>query len=253
MPSPLLLPDDRKFVYPWIGLQIIADDFRATSEVNDMGRTEDISLGLDFQFRIGRATTGFGSSRNATILRLDTHKGWEPGGPGRMLLFDLSARARREPTGMEDSRVSANFTYYHRNLGRHLFSVNLAATAASRLDPEDQVLLGGDTGLRGYPLRYQSGERSAALSVEQRFFTDWYPARLIRVGYALFLDMGRFWGEDPRGTPNLGTLYDLGIGLRLTSPRSTGQSVVHIDLAFPVNAPADVDSLQISIEKKRSF
>src|SRR5690606_40160847 len=98
--------------------------------------------------------------------------------------------------------------YYHRNLGRHLFTASLSAVAGNRLDAENQVLLGGDNGLRGYPLRYQAGEHSAVLTIEQRFFTDWYPARLFRVGYAVFMDVGRVWGEDPRGTPPLGTLYD---------------------------------------------
>jgi hemolysin activation/secretion protein len=124
---------------------------------------------------------------------------------------------------------------------------------ANRLDVENQVLLGGDNSLRGYPLRYQSGERSALLTLEQRFFTDWYPFRLLRVGYAFFMDAGRVWGDDPYRTPNVGTLYDVGVGLRLTSPRSSGNSVVHIDLAFPVSSDPSVDDVQIIVEKKTSF
>jgi hypothetical protein len=40
------------------------------------------------------------------------------------------------------------------------------------------------------PLRYQAGERRSLLSVEERFFTDFYPWRLFRMGYAAFLDVG---------------------------------------------------------------
>ena len=90
-------------------------------------------------------------------------------------------------------------------------------------------------------------------TLEQRFYTDWYPFQLIRVGYAFFFDAGRVWDEDPRNTPNLGTLYNIGMGLRLTSPRSSGRSVVHLDLAFPIDAPADVDSVQLIVEKRSSF
>ncbi|HEY7673103.1 MAG TPA: hypothetical protein VIC71_12875, partial [Gammaproteobacteria bacterium] len=89
--------------------------------------------------------------------------------------------------------------------------------------------------------------------IEQRFFTDWYPFRLLRFGYAVFMDAGRVSGTDPRGSPSLGTLYDVGVGLRLTSPRSSGGSVLHVDLAFPVNAPSDIDDVQLIIEKKASF
>ncbi len=42
------------------------------------------------------------------------------------------------------------------------------ATRAMHLDPEEQLLLGGDSGLRGYPLRYQAGKARALAVIEQR-------------------------------------------------------------------------------------
>jgi hemolysin activation/secretion protein len=143
--------------------------------------------------------------------------------------------------------------YFRRNLEKHLFSVSLSALAGQNLDAERQVLLGGDNGLRGYPIRYQAGEQRAILSVEQRFFTDWYPWNLLRVGYAVFADAGQVRGRDPRAAPSLGTLYDVGIGLRLTSPRASGRSVVHLDLAFPLNGDPTIDKAQLVIETKGSF
>jgi outer membrane protein assembly factor BamA len=253
VPNPALLPQDRKLVYPWIGLQLIGEDFREMHELNDMGRTEDISLGLNLFLSLGYADDAFGADRDATLVRASAQKGWEPGGPGRLLLFDAAASARFEDDGVRNSLISAGARYYHRNLGNHLFSASLSALASNRLDAENQVLLGGDNGLRGYPLRYQSGEHRAVLTLEQRFFTDWYPFRLFRVGYAMFMDAGRVWGRDPRGAPSLGALYDVGMGLRLSSPRSSGRSVVHIDLAFPLNGDSDIDSVQLLLETKSSF
>lgn len=252
-PAPLLLPEDRKLVYPWVGMHWVGDDFREVSELNDMGRTEDVALGLDLFMSVGFARENFGSDRDATLFNFVARRGWEPGGPGRLFLLESSASGRNEKAGNTNVVVSLSGQYYRRNFGDQLFSASLHAVLADSLDADRQVLLGGDSGLRGYPIRYQSGERSAILTLEQRFFTDWYPFRLIRVGYAFFLDVARVWGADPRDTPNLDTLYDLGIGLRLSSPRSSSRSVVHVDLAFPVNAPADVDSLQISVEKRASF
>ena len=251
--NPLLLPVDRKLVYPWFGVQISEDNFRQVRELNDMGRTEDVRLGLNLTMQIGYASKDHGSDRDATIFLASASKGWEPGGTGRLFLFDAQAQTRKESSGTRNSIVSSSFRYYRRTFGRHLFSINLRTTLGNRLDFDNQVLLGGDSDLRGYPLRYQSGEGSAVLTLEQRWFTDWYPFRVVRIGYAVFADIGRVWGDDARGTPNLGTLYDVGVGLRFTSPRASGSSVVHVDLAFPVNAPADVDSLQLTIEKKRSF
>jgi len=80
-----------------------------------------------------------------------------------------------------------------------------------------------------------------------------YPWRLLRIGWAVFADVGKVSGRDPRTSAPLGTLYDVGAGLRLTSPRASGRNVVHVDLAFPLNGPASIDSVQFVIETKGSF
>jgi hemolysin activation/secretion protein len=151
--------------------------------------------------------------------------------------------------------LQAYFTarYHRRNLERHLFSVSLNALATRRLDPESQVLVGGDNGPRGYSIRHQAGERPTLLGVEQRFFTNWYPWRLLRIGYAIFADLGSVGGRDPRATPSLGTLADIGVGLLLTSPRASGRKVVQVDLAFPLDRQRHVDGVQLVVETKRSF
>ena len=252
-PQPLFLPENRKLVYPWIGWQFVTDDFRQVTELNDIGRTEDVALGLNLYLSIGRATKSFGADRDATIVEGRVRKGWEPGGPGSLLLLEATAGARDESDGIHNAVVTTSARYYRRTFGSELFLMSLTTVHGNNLDLENQVLLGGDNGLRGYPLRYQSGERRAAFTAEQRFFTDWYPFRLLRFGYAVFMDAGLVSGSDPRGTPSLGTLYDVGVGLRLTSPRASGGSVLHLDLAFPVNAPSDIDDVQLIIEKKASF
>jgi outer membrane protein assembly factor BamA len=248
-----LLPENRRLIYPWAGIQLIGDDFRQVSELNDMGRTEDIALGLNLFARVGVASPKLDSDRRSILLDISANRGWEPRGPGSLFLLSASATTRAERGDYRNTIVSLGATYMQRNLGDELFSATFRTVIGNRLDAENQILLGGDNDLRGFPLRYQSGERSAMLNIEQRFFTDWYPFRLFRVGYAFFFDAGRVWGDDPRGTPNLGTLYDVGMGLRLTSPRSSGRSVVHIDLAFPIDAPADIDDVQLVLERKSSF
>jgi hypothetical protein len=253
VPEPLLLPPNRKLVYPWFGWQWIEDDYREMTELNDMGRTEDISLGLNVVTSVGFAKRRFGSDRDATLFEVSAAHGWEPGLPGGLLLLETGASTRREDQGYVNSQVYFTGDYYRRNLGRHMFSVSLAVLATDALDPENQILLGGDTGLRGFPIRYQAGESRVVLNVEQRFFTDYYPWRLFRIGWAVFADAGRVGGRDPRATEPQGALYDVGAGLRLTSPRASGRNVVHIDLAFPLNADPSIDSVQFVVETKSSF
>jgi hemolysin activation/secretion protein len=115
------------------------------------------------------------------------------------------------------------------------------------------VLLGGDNGLRGYPLRYQSGTGRWLFTAEQRLFTDWYPFQLFNVGAAVFYDMGATFGRDPLGTPSQGLLRDVGIGLRLGNARSARGNVLHIDVARPLDGDPSLRSVQFLIETRRSF
>jgi hypothetical protein len=167
-PQPLLLPEDRKLVYPWVGWQLLADDYREMSELNDIGRTEDISLGTSVFMSVGFADTHYGSDRDATLLRATFQKGWEPGGRGGLLTLSAGGSTRDEDEGWQNSIIEAAAHYYVRNSESRVFAATLAFTATSNLDGESQVLLGGDNGLRGYPLRYQAGEHRSLLSVEER-------------------------------------------------------------------------------------
>jgi hemolysin activation/secretion protein len=218
-----------------------------------MGRTEDVALGINLFASIGFAEKRFGSDRDATLLRATVQRGWEPGGPGKLFQLGASTSTRHENDGFKDSVTQFDARYYWRNLDNRLLTVSLSALATHELDADSQVLLGGDNGLRGYPIRYQAGENRVLFSVEERFYTEWYPWRLFRFGYAAFFDAGRVSGRDPRASPPLGMLYDAGIGLRLTSPRASRGQIVHVDLAFPINAPPSIDNVQLIVETKGTF
>jgi hemolysin activation/secretion protein len=113
--------------------------------------------------------------------------------------------------------------------------------------------LGGDSGLRGYPLRYQTGTSRALLTLEQRLYTEWFPWRLFYVGGAVFFDVGRTWGRGAVGEESRGLLKDVGIGLRLGNARGAFGSVLHFDVAFPLDRTPDIDSVQFLVGTKQSF
>jgi outer membrane protein assembly factor BamA len=144
-------------------------------------------------------------------------------------------------------------SYYRRQSERRLFYVGAKARVGHELDLDNRLELGGQTGMRGYPLRYQNGEKSLLLSVEQRFFTDWYPLRLFHVGAAAFFDVGRMWGEQSSTGEELGWQRDVGFGLRLGNSRSALGRVIHIDVAVPLDGDEGIDGVQFLIGTKTKF
>lgn len=246
------LPEDRKLLYPFVGLEFMQDKFEKTENVDEVGRTEDRFLGTRFSARLGYAGTGFGSDRDAWLLGAHVSKGFGSSDATSLLLAsDLTSRW--ESGTAQNLSVAAGGKYYKRQSKHRLFYASLNGFYGHNLDADNQIYLGGDNGLRGYPFRYQTGDKSALFTVEQRFFTDWYPFRLFRVGAAVFFDAGRTWGRSPTSSSNLGLLKDIGFGLRIGNTRSGLFKMTHIDLAFPLDGDSSIDNVQLVIETKDGF
>lgn len=250
--APSLLPADRTLVYPWIGAEWVEDSFRTARNRDQIEKTEDYSLGWHARAQVGYASSSFGSDRNAVMLAGNVSKGQELS-DRQSLFFGLDASGRIEDGAVAGGLFTAAARYYFRQSPRRVLFLNLSATAGSNLDADQQILLGGDNGLRGYPLRYQSGEGRWLFTAEQRLFSNWYPFQMFNVGGAVFYDMGATWGRDPLGTPSQGLLRDLGFGLRFGNSRSALGNVLHVDVAYPLDGDASARHVQFLIETKKSF
>ncbi len=222
------LPEDRELAYPWIGFELVEDSFQERVNQDQIRRTEDVLVGL----------------RASARLDLDARQS---------VFGSLSASGRIESGELVNGVLAAEGRYYLATSRNSKFYAAISGAVTEQLDTELQLLLGGDNGLRGYPLRYQAGTARALFTVEQRYYTRWYPFRLFHVGAAAFFDMGRTWGRDVTGLESLGLLKDVGVGLRLGSSRSSFGNVVHIDLAFPLDGDDDIDSVQLLVTTKGSF
>jgi outer membrane protein assembly factor BamA len=246
------IPADRVVAYPWVGIEVMEDQYVATRNLDQIGRTEDLYLGLSARLEAGFASTVLGSTHDAAILNGVLQAGADLGHE-QYLIHSLGFHTRVEGDALANASIDWSTRYYLRQSVHRVFFASVSGTVTSHRDPEEQLLLGGDNGLRGYPLRYQAGDQSALVTLEQRFYTDWQPLKLVNVGAAVFVDSGRTWGRDPFAAPPAGWLTDVGVGLRLGSARSGLGNVLHIDLAFPLNRTSDIDSVQLLVETKRSF
>ncbi len=255
VPEPILpqaIPADRRLVYPFLGVELLEDRFQKSANRNQMERSEDFYMGTRLSATLGWSDTSFDADRDALVYSLSGNLGFGTLDK-RALLLSAVASGRHEDEGAANATLSVDARYYSSNTDKQLFFAVLNATVGDNLDLDNPLEIGGDTGLRGYPLRYQSGDSRLLLTLEQRYFTDWYPFSLFRVGGAVFLDTGRVWGRDPLGGPNLGWLTDLGFGFRFAPTRLGTRKIVHLDIAFPLDGDPTIDSVQVLLELKQSF
>jgi hemolysin activation/secretion protein len=238
-------------VGPFVRFQLVQDEFRQDMNLNLIGRVEDFAMGIQANAQLGRALESLGSTRDSWIYKTSISNGFDITRDSFMLA-NAYANGRYADRG-ENNSIGALARYYQRR-GRHVvYYAALSGDAVSNPDIPGPLLIGGDNGLRGYPLRYQAGERRVLFTAEARGYTDWYPFRLFRVGAAVFYDTGRAWKGENQNTVNSGWLRDVGFGLRLLSARSSKGNVLHADFAFPIDRTNDIKSAQFLVTSRVSF
>ena len=251
-PPPSQLPDDETYVSPFFRYQVIQNNYVETTNRNQVARPEYFLLGFSSDIKLGYASTALGSTQPAWNYAASISNGWDLS-RDRMLLAELNG-AGRYVNGQNDGALLTGFVdYYNPQSERSQTYVGLQIAASNDINTSNQLTLGGDNGLPGYPTRYQSGNKRALVNLEQRFYSNWYPFRLFRIGGGVFFDAGRAWGGDTTNQVDNGWLFNIGAGLRVFSVRSAFGNVWRLDLAFPINAQGDIPSYQIVFYRAQRF
>lgn len=252
VPSTVNLPSDRVLSYPYVRFESLRDGYAVARNHDNIGRTEDMDFGTRISVELGWSSPSLGANRSALVFEIAASRGFRLDG-GQELFFSSSVAGRFESGSVRDGLAKARARYFWRTSQNTLFYSGLLVEAGHALDADHDVVLGGDTGLRGYPLRYQAGNGRAVFTLEERVFTNWYPFNLFHVGGAAFVDVGRTWGDASIRVPDEGLLKDFGVGLRFGNSRSSLGNVIHLDFAFPLDKSASARSMQILIGTKTSF
>lgn len=250
--APPALPQDQKLLGPFVRYELVEDDFRKTRNLDRVERTEYQRMGMNLRLQLGKAMTGLGSTADPWLYSAEGSNGFQLGSRNT-LLANAYANGQYGDNGGEHQVFGTGAKFYHRQSSGNVLYAAAAADAVANGDVGDNLLLGGDNGLRGYPQRYQTGTQRVLLNLEQRYYTDWFPFRLFRVGGVAFIDHGRAWGGDNQNPANPGWLTNVGFGLRIFSDRSSSGRVLHIDFAFPLNADPAIKSAQVIFKSRASF
>lgn len=263
------LPQDREVQYPWLGFQYIENRFGVYKNINQIQRPEDIPLGLRWKATLGYGTSLFDNNRDVLRYSLNASKLM---GIGKHHLLTLKVRANGtryvSDNAANDSRANTaenrvegpleNSAIYGAELSyNHFRGDNLRWFGRLRYDqghellPHQQLTIGGEFGLRGYPTDYLRGDQRFLMTVERRYFSDLHLLNFMRVGALIFLDAGTIWFDDD--SEKFPLRSNLGVGLRLNSSKTNIGNVVHIDFSVPTRREEGVDRFQWTLRAEQNF
>jgi hypothetical protein len=225
----------RQFGQVRFGLSSVTHSFRKLTHVNRFERTEDVNLGNETSAFFGISAPYLGGKEGTTFLvQLGERIGFPLNEDG-FLLGSASWQARDREGAIENSIARARLDLVQKLSLRRVLLAKADFQYGADLDPEVQLRLGAESGLRGYPVRQFNGTRSLLLSVEGRWFLWDEVANLVSVGFAAFFDSGYAW---PDGRPiALDDLRsDVGVSLLLGANRvSASRPGVRFDFAYALD------------------
>ena len=137
------IPADRIVAYPWVGIEVMQDEYVATRNLDQIGRTEDLYLGLSARLEAGFESTAFGSTRDGAILNGKLQAGAALGSE-QYLIHSLGFHTRIEDDALANASLDWSSRYYLRQSVHRVFFASMSGTVTSHRDPEEQLLLGGD-------------------------------------------------------------------------------------------------------------
>ena len=241
------LPENRRYSGPVVAFHDTTPDYVSMNYIDRFERVEDYNLGLETSFSAQLAARSLGSREDAVPLTINLSRGCRFG-RADFLRGEFGYAARYDRDGVENGLSHAELKYFNvlgdayagdLFLGKHTLAGALAADYGANLDRDRQLIVGADNFVRGYEARAFSGDKRVAFNLEDRIHLAENILEIIDIGAAAFFDAGGA-SYDGIGTLLQEQLYsDVGIGLRLAFPRSSGGRVARIDLAWPLRDGPD--------------
>ena len=248
-----IAPANREFVYPSFSVEYLQKDFRKLTNLNLINQIEDFNLGWNLKTQLG---TDIGNTDTSPTLlwRSSLSKGIE--------IFDdafwfitatLDGEIYSDYDNANRTVISLNNEYFHKINGNWGAYLKNSSQFSENQFQDTPIVLGGETGLRGYPLQYRHGDHSTQFTAEARYYPHINIYKLLELGGAAFVDTGRVFGSSDNTTNQDSWMTSVGIGARFYSTQTSEAHVIHVDIIKPMTSAENVNGIEFRITTKHSF
>ncbi|MCH9032832.1 MAG: hypothetical protein IIB00_11325, partial [candidate division Zixibacteria bacterium] len=215
--------------------------FHRTSRIHCQGRNEDINIvsGLEVQFGRGRSRSWDGHLYNR--WGFSARSGFRTEG-----FFGLAVASRNfwSKSGEKIRRLTtAKILVFQNSIPWVTFVSRFEYLSDSRIDSLDHVILDENTGVRGYPVLFASGDRRIVGNLEARFFSG-ITIFTSRLGGILHFDFGSIWDET-EALSDSRLIWSAGTGLRIDLGQAGNGRTARFDLSYAESLETWVISMGI--------
>jgi hypothetical protein len=265
------IPEDRIVSGPEIVFQWVHQRYIKVRYFERFSRSEDFNLGGVYSVKTVFSRKSLSGTENEILYNLNASQGFQTGFAS--YLFGNAQIKGRAGSGKEQGSGHFDFTHYYTGWPIQTFLFKVEADRVVNGAATDQLLLGGDSGLRGFSTRRFEGPNRFLVNIEDRIHFEREYFKVLRLGLAGFIDVGNAWGgtrvEDtcirefdgtrvcgPMEFPNkFGNLKaDIGVSILGDINRASGAGFLRLNIAYPINgAKYDEATILISFGRSGAF
>lgn len=225
-------PYERTDYLPGLSLSVYQYDYKTVQNYNNLKWSETLETGWRLTTKIAKNQSWMGAKNDDWYF---SHQAVINNAWWNALFLNTSASLRyfAGPRGFDDGYGSAFGEMQWKPI--RFTSTFLAGSWSNYFAAEksQQLLLGEDSGLNGYPSFYYAGQARILLEAEQRFFPAFEIGTVVPA-MALFANAGNtFPAYSDFDWDKLH--YSVGFGLRLGASKSTQKVVNHINFSWPID------------------
>jgi hypothetical protein len=243
----------RRFGIVEASLSLVEHRFQRLTHVNRFEGTEDFNLGHQLAATAAVSLAALGGEGGRTTFLAATERKGIPLGGERFLLGTLGWAGRHRHGRWENAIGEAQLDGFARLAPRAVLLTRAQYRDGHRLDPEVQLTLGAQNGLRGYPVHQWVGTRSLLLAGESRLFVADDVKQLASLALAAFAEAGYAWPE-PRPVALHDLRGDVGLGLLIGRNRlTTTRRAIRVDVAYAFDPPAGRGRWLLSLGLEAGF
>lgn len=247
-----VIPESQDFQTVYLDIDRVRNKFIDLTNIEKMTRIEDFNLGPEIVLAPGFSPRALTGKRDTKQLGATYSQNWLI---NDLHFFMLRAEysGRNELEHPENTRYKIDLKLYHRRFPRHTLVARTRAEWGNRLDEDNQIILGGDNGLRAFEVEQFIGTRSWLLNLEDRIFLIDEVAHLVSIGGVVFYDAGYAW---PKGRAvSLSDIYStIGTGLRFGLTKSANEVILRMDLSYRLQRiPGDPDEFVFTFGSSQAF
>jgi hypothetical protein len=207
----------------WVKLNFIEERF-----LDNFGLIEDVSLGWEASLYLGKMVPGLGADLGRWYLDGKITHAWK--WFNQLYLYtSLGSYAYFDDQSPDETVSTVLLKAYLQAIPHNTLILNANYSRAWRIPDHEQLFLGENCGLRGYPSYFRTGQNRIILNLEDRIFSK-LNLYSFGLGAALFSDIGYIWNEQ-QPLKKQSPFVTVGAGIRIGSSKSKAATVFRLDFA----------------------